>query len=105
MTIERGSSKRCPAASGSQPTWCFSTDVRTSTQPGLRAATARIVGDLKLVLVLIVATTRPFGLVRSCARRRTTKASGPVSLGAAAGLAAGVSVVAVVAGAGVVLSV
>src|SRR3954452_2788376 len=83
MTIERGSLKKTPALVGNQPTWCLRTAVRTSTQPGLRPATARIVGDLNSVLVLIVATISPPGLARSCARWRTWKASGPLSLATA----------------------
>src|SRR3954468_12935455 len=81
MTIDRGSLKRWPEASGSHPTGCFSTEVRTCTQPGRRAVTARIVGDLNSVLVLMTATGLPCGAWRSGARRRTLKASGACSRG------------------------
>src|SRR4051794_13829655 len=88
MTIERGCSNSAPADSGSQPAGRFSSDVRTRTQPGLRLVTARIVGDLNSVLVLIVPTTLPWGAVRSWVRWRTWKASAPRSLGSDLGLAA-----------------
>src|SRR4051794_41189085 len=82
MTSVRGWLNKAPDVDGSQPTWCLRAEVRTMTHPGLRAATARIVGDLNSVLVLMVATTLPPGALRSCARRRTWKASGGASFAA-----------------------
>src|SRR3954453_5740359 len=93
MTSVRGWLNRTPDVDGSHPTWCLRAEVRTMTHPGLRAATARIVGDLNSVLVLMVATTLPPGALRSCARRRTWNASGGTSLPArvASAFAAGCS--------------